>query len=312
MNRPNHLKKGDRVAIIAPASSSPLAFVDQAEDAVIQMGLLPVMFPSCYSDHGHLAGTDQLRAKDIQDAFTDPTIKGIICLKGGYGTPRLLDLLDYELIQANPKVFIGYSDITALHIALNQDSQMITYHGPMASAGWISNLDDYTKGFLEKAIFSNEPLGSISNPEGFDLDVLVHGKASGQLIGGNLSLLVSTLGSPYEMDTKDKILFIEEVHEPVYKIDKMLTSLRLAGKFLDCAGIILGTWSDCDPEFKYDKQKDLDLDVVFDEIIKPFNKPTFKNFRMGHNYPQPTLPLGSIINMDTSNKSITINESSNL
>lgn len=312
MNKPTHLKKGDQVAIIAPSSSAPLDFVENAERAVQKMGLVPVMFPSCFAEHGHLSGTDKLRANDIQTAFSNPTIKGIVCLKGGYGTPRLLDLLDYDAIKSTPKVFIGYSDITALHIALNQNSNMITYHGPMASAGWVSNLDHYTKMYLEKALFSNEPLGSIDNPEGSELELLVHGQASGQLIGGNLSLLVSTLGSPYEIDTRGKILFIEDTHEQVYKIDRMLTSLKLAGKFTDCAGIILGTWSDCNPEFKYNKQKDLDLDLVFDEIIVPMDKPTLKNFRMGHNYPQPTLPLGAIIHIDTSNKTIIIKESSNL
>ncbi|MCT4566624.1 MAG: LD-carboxypeptidase [Maledivibacter sp.] len=312
MIKPKALNIGDRVAIIAPSSPTTEENVLKAEKAVKKMGLDPIIYPSCYSYHGHLSGTDIIRAKDINDAFKDPTIMGIICLKGGYGTPRLLNLIDYELIKNNPKYFLGYSDITALHMAFNKICKLVTYHGPMASAGWIKDLDPYTKNYLKLSLFSNEKLNLLKNPSGEDFKTLVPGIAKGKIIGGNLSLLASTLGSPYEIDTKDKILFMEEVGEDNYCIDRMLMSLSLAGKFQDCRGIILGTFTNCKPDLKADSFQDLSLDEIFEEIIVPFNKPTLSNFRAGHNYPQPTFPMGVEVELDADNRNITFLEASNI
>jgi len=310
--KPKTLKKGDTVAVIAPASPTTIEFVEKAEEAVKLMGLSPIMYPSCYSQHGHLSGNDLLRAKDINDAFSDKNIKGIICLRGGYGTPRILPLIDYKNIISNPKILLGYSDITGLHMAINTICRMVTYHGPMASAGWINNLDTYTKKYLAQCLFDNSPLGLVENPDGELMETLVPGDTTGEIIGGNLSLLVSTLGSPYEVDTKGKILFIEDVGEDNYKIDRMLTSLSLAGKFRDCNGVILGTWSDCSTDDeKSSGLTDLDLDTIFKEIIVPYNKPTVLNFRAGHNYPQPTFPLGARVRLNATDKEITFLESGN-
>ncbi len=311
MNKPNSLKKNDKVAIIAPSSSADHKRVEKAKKAIEKLGLIPILYPSCYEKHGHFSGTDKIRAKDINDAFNSPEIKGIICLKGGYGTPRLLPLLNYENIKKNPKVFIGYSDITGLHIAFNKICNMVTYHGPMAAAGLINNTDDYTMKYFNDALFSKEPIGTFNNPDNEEITTLVKGNVTGEIIGGNLSLIVSTLGSKYEIDVKDKILFIEDVHEPNYKIDRMLTSLSLANKFKDCAGIILGTFTGCEPEFRNGVQKDLDLNVIFNEIIVPFNKPTILNFRAGHNYPQPTFPFGVKINLNATEKTVKFLENSN-
>lgn len=312
MIKPNILKPGDEVAIIAPSSSAALDRVNQAEEAIKNLGLKPVMFKSCYSNHGHLSGTDEIRSNDINSAFADSNIKAVICLKGGYGTPRILPLLDYDTIKKNPKIFLGYSDITGLHMAFANKCDMITYHGPMAAAGLTGDVDEYTMKYIKKALFSNKPLGLVENPDDEKMETLVAGEAKGKIIGGNLSLLVSTLGSPYELDTKGKILFIEEVNEPNYKIDRMLNSLSLAGKFKDCEGIILGTFSGCKPQFVNGVQKDLDLEVVFNEIIVPYNKPTVTNFRAGHNYPQPAIPFGVMVELDATNKTITFTEASNI
>jgi|LGOV01.1.fsa_nt_gb muramoyltetrapeptide carboxypeptidase len=310
--KPKVLKKGDKVAIISPASPTTKEKVEKASSAVEKIGLTPIVYPSCLSNHGHLSGTDNIRAKDINDAFENKEISGIICLKGGYGTPRLLNLIDYEIIKKNPKYFIGYSDITGLHIALNKMCNLVTYHGPMAAAGWINHLDDYTLKYLEKSLFSKESLGIIENPEGEKIETLYSGICEGEIIGGNLSLLVSTLGSPYEIDTKGKILFIEEVSEHNYKIDRMLMSLDLANKFSDCKGIILGTFSKCEPDTKADNFKDLDLMTVFNEIIGKYKKPTVYNFRAGHNYPQPTFPFGVKVKLNADDATIEFLEPSNI
>ncbi len=310
--KPKALKKGDKIAIIAPSSPTTKEKVEKAISSVEKMGLTPIVYPSCLSEHGHLSGTDDERAKDINDAFENKEISGIVCLKGGYGTPRLLNLIDYEAIKKNPKYFLGYSDITGLHIALNKMCNLVTYHGPMASSGWINNLDDYTLKYLEKSLFSNIALGIVENPEGEQIESLYPGICEGEIVGGNLSLLVSTLGSPYEIDAKGKILFIEEVSEHNYRIDRMLMSLDLAGKFSDCNGIILGTFTKCEPDTKDDNFKDLDLMTIFNEIIGKYNKPTVYNFRAGHNYPQPTFPFGVKVKLNADDGIIEFLESSNV
>lgn len=305
MIKPNALNIGDEIAIIAPSSPIEQTKINEIKITIERLGFKPIFLESCYQTHGHFAGTDNQRLNDLHEAFKNPQYKGILCLKGGYGTPRLLNNIDYELIKANHKVFIGYSDITGLHIAFN-NLNLITFHGPMASSTFN---ETYTINSLINAVTSSQPLGEILNPENEEMSTLMPGKCTGSIVGGNLSLLVSTLGSPYELDTKGKILFIEEVHEPVYKIDRMLTSLKLAHKFDDCVGVILGTFTGCQPEYKNHKKKDLDLVTVFQEIICPFNKPTVINFRAGHNFPQPTFPLGVLAVLDANKKRIIMTES---
>lgn len=315
--KPNKLNIGDRVAIIAPASPTTEEAVEKGEKMIRAMGLEPVMYPTCYTRHGHLSAPDDIRAKDVNDAFGDKSIKGIICLRGGYGTPRLLNLLDYELIKANPKIFVGYSDITGLHIAFNKICRMVTYHGFMAVSNIYKKKGDrfkfhpYTFESIKKNLFTNEAPGLVENPPGEIMDSLYGGKAEGELIGGNLSLLTTTLGSPYEIDTKGKILFMEDVGEAVYRVDRMLTSLSLAGKFDDCSGIILGTWTDCNPEEKEDGNSDLPLDEVFKEILLPYKKPIITNFRAGHNNPHPVLAFGTKVIIDADKREIIFTESGN-
>ena len=311
MIKPKALKKGDEVAIIAPASPTTEEKVKKALEALRKWGLIPIAYPSCYASHGHLSGTDDMRAKDVNDAFRDKKIRGIINLKGGYGAPRILKLIDYDLIRTNPKIFLGYSDISGLLIAINKNVWMVTYHGPMAAAGLSMDLDDYTKKYVDMCLFGNESLGILENPQGEKLISLVKGLAEGELIGGNLSLMVSTLGSDFEIDVKNKILFIEEIGEKNYKIDRMLTSLSLAGKFRDCIGIIIGPFSNCEAEIKTDKYTDLSLNQIFNEIILPYNKPTIMNFRAGHIYPQATIPFGVKVEINANKPSIKFLESGN-
>lgn len=304
MIRPETLKKDDLIAVIAPSSPASKDQLDQVAINMKRWQYQYELLPSCFASHGHFSGTDDIRLKDIHEAFSNKKYKGIICLKGGYGTPRLLSKIDYKMIQNNPKVFLGYSDITGLHMAINQKSSLMTYHGPMASSQYE---DDFTDHALKNWIETRQSK-AIINPVKQDLKVLNHGKGKGQLVGGNLSLIVSTLGSPYEIDTKGKILFIEEVGEATYRVDRMLTSLSLAGKFEDCNGIILGTFSQCDPEVVPGKKKDLPLETIFNEIIVPYNKPVISNLRAGHNYPHVTLPMGETLSINTIDLSIKVVE----
>lgn len=206
------------------------------------------------------------------------------------------------MISKNPKLFLGYSDITGLHVALNQKCNLITLHSPMPSRGWDS-LDPITLTSLTDNLFSTVPVGLTPYIEEEFPETINPGIAEGIMIGGNLSLLAATLGSPYEIHTKDKILFIEEVEEKNYKIDRGLTSLALAGKFSDCKGIILGTWADCgDPDLE--SKKNLTLSQIFEEVVKPFGKPTINNFRSGHIYPQITIPMGAKAKLDATNGTV--------
>lgn len=316
MNKPKSLKNGDKVAVVAPSSATDLQSVEKAEQKLKAMNLNPVMFPTCYTNYGHLSAPDLHRAGDINDAFKDESIKGIICLRGGYGTPRILNMLDYEMIAANPKVFVGFSDITALHIAFNQICQMVTFHGPMATSNFakFSNqnikFDEYTYESLRKNIFTTEPLGEHINPDDETLTNFFKGTAEGMLVGGNLTLLVSTMGSKYELDTRNKILFIEEVNEPIYKIDRMLTTLALAGKFEQCAGVIFGTFTGCQREEKaYEGGLDLTLEEVINNTVAVFKKPIIGNFKAGHSFPQPTLPFGTTVKIDADLNKVFFTES---
>lgn len=315
MLKPRMLEKGDMVAVLAPSSATDLKSVENAELKLKAMKLNPVMYPTCYTNYGHLAASDKERANDINNAFMDDNIKGIICLRGGYGTPRILDMLDYEAIKANPKVFVGFSDITALHIAFNQLCKLVTFHGPMATSNFAKisdtevSFEPYTYNSLINNIFNNQPIGQFINPPGEELISYNEGAAKGIITGGNLTLLTSTLGSKYEVNTKNKIIFIEEVSEPIYKIDRMLTSLSLAGKFDDCAGVIFGTFINCNREEKaYEGGLDLTLDEVIYNTVVPFNKPIIGNLRAGHNFPQPTIPLGTEVIIDSLNKKVIFTE----
>jgi len=310
MIKPKHLKKGHRIALIAPSSPVSEEKLLMSIESVEFLGLEPILFPSCKMKYGYLSGPDASRAEDINKAFSDPSVDGIFCIRGGYGVNRLLNLLDYEMIKRNPKILLGYSDITGLHIVLNKICILTTIHYPMPTRGW-NNLDSlYTK-ILKDNIFSCEPVGTAPMVEGEPIEIINQGTAEGATTGGNLSLLVATLGSPYEIDTRGKILFIEDVDEKHYRLDKNLTALALAGKFRDCAGIVLCTWADCG-DTDLESEDNLTLSQIFNDIIKPFNKPTINNFRAGHIYPHITIPMGVMARLEAENGTVTFLEAATM
>lgn len=306
MIKPKALKFGDTVGIIAPASPTTEERVKKAHDKLIQMGFKVKMGKSPYERYGYLSGSDSIRAEDINEMFRDKEVDGIICIRGGYGTPRILDLLDYEAIKNNPKVFVGYSDITALHIAFTQIADLVTYHGPMVASDMIGNFSQFSKNNLYKAIMETDPIGKISNPQGEEIITINGGIAEGNIIGGNLSLIVDTIGTPYEIDVNGKILFIEEIGEEPYNIDRMLNQLRLAGKLHDAVGIILGDFNNCVSE-KHDEN--LTLEQVIEDHIKPVGKPTIYNLQAGHCEPMVTIPFGVRARLDADKKELIILES---
>lgn len=307
MIKPKALKFGDTIGVVAPASPTLEENVEKAHKKLKDLGFKVKMGKSCYEKYGYLAGTDSLRAEDINHMFRDEEVDGIICLRGGYGTPRILELLDYDLIKKHPKVFIGYSDITALHIAITRFSRLITFHGPMVASDMLGDFNQFSKKSLFNFIMEGEYLRNIKNPPGEELKTMNPGIAEGSIIGGNLSLIADTLGTPYEIDLKGKMLFIEEVGEEPYQIDRMLTQLRLAGKLKEAEGIILGDFNNCVAKSsEYDDS--LTLEQVLEDIIKPMNKPTLFNLKAGHCEPVITLPFGARARLDGHKGELTLLE----
>jgi Uncharacterized proteins, homologs of microcin C7 resistance protein MccF len=302
MLKPKPLFPGARVALIAPSGPVPSERYDPAIRAVEDLGLCPVVFESCRREHGYFAGSDELRADDVNRAFSDPQIDGILCMRGGDGAQRLMGRIDFNLIRRNPKYFSGYSDITTLHIAINQCCGFVTYHTPMPAVELCGGADEYTMDSLKRALFCGSS-GKLENPPGIPLKTLVGGCARGILTGGNLSLVVSSLGTPYEIDTRGKILFLEDTDEEPYRIDRMLVQLRTAGKFRDCAGILFGWWTNCVPRRPGNS---LTLQEVFDELLPPERKPTLMNLACGHDLPNLSLPLGCEVEMDADSGWLTV------
>ncbi len=293
MMKAKPLKAGDVVGLIAPSSPVEEARVAKAKAALESFGLQVLVGETCYAKYGYLSGTDELRSSELNQMFSNSALAGIICLRGGYGIPRILDRIDYEMIRNNPKVFVGFSDITALHTAIQQQTGLITFHGPMANS-MIDNFSEYSRKSWEQVLFGKQEKGLLANPTGEILEGWRAGRAKGRLCGGNLSLIADTMGTPYELDTAGKILFIEEIGEAPYQIDRMLTELRLAGKLSEAAGIILGDFADCTPT---KAGESLTLEEVFFDLL-PYDKPILRNLRAGHCDPHMTLPMGALYEID--------------
>jgi muramoyltetrapeptide carboxypeptidase len=227
-------------------------------------------------------------------------------MRGGYGASQILNLLDYEGIAANPKLFLGFSDITALHLALGKKAGLATLHAPTISKPYVSGLNEWSRASLLQAISATEPLGQIRNPEGEDIVCLVPGQTSGPIVGGNLALVSALMGTPFEIETKGKLLFLEDINEEPYKIDRMLTQLSLAGKLEDAAGFIFGTWTRC-TSARY--AEGFAVRDVVKNIIVPLRKPTIWNVQVGHGETNMSLPFGVEASLDAQGCSLVIEES---
>jgi len=262
--------------------------------------------------HGYLGGSVDERLDDLHAMFRDPEVQAVFCIRGGYGSAQLLDRIDYDLIRRNPKVFLGYSDITALHLAIQKKAGLVTFHGPVV----LSRFSAYTQEHFRKALFSPDPMGAVTNPPDSDplrpahtLRTIRAGKVRGRLVGGNLSLVASTMGTPYEIETRGRILFLEDVGEQPYSIDRMLTQLRLAGKLSEAAGIVFGECNDCRPrDYQPSFDSTLSLGEVLDGILGPAGVPVLSGLTIGHTDDQLTLPLGVMAELDAGKGLLTIQE----
>lgn len=305
---PKSLKKGDTVALISASGATPLERLQPAIEAVEKLGFNVVVGETCCTRHGYLAGSDALRAKELNEMFANPAIDGIFCIRGGYGATRILPMLDLEMIKNNPKVFAGYSDVTALHIVFNQQCGFVTYHTPMPSTEFIKpEMDEYTWDYFVNSVTNTEwKHYFLENKSGEAMRTITAGNATGILAGGNLTLVAASLGTPYEIDLTGKILFLEDIDENVQRIDRMLTQLKLAGKLDACVGIILGAWTDCGLLDTKNPENNLTLEQVFAEILVPLNIPIVADVTCGHVLPTMSLPLGKKVTINATNKTIEV------
>lgn len=302
------LEFGDTLGFIAPSGAvrTPGA-IERAVEETKRMGFKVKLGESAGKKYGYLSGTDEIRARDVNAMFVDDEVDAIVCLRGGYGAMRILDQIDYEMIKKHPKIFMGFSDITALHIALLEKCGLATFHGPMAAANWAGKpLDEFSRDSMYRALMRSEPVGELLNPPEYPRQTVNPGQCEGRLVGGNLMLITSSLGTPWELDTKGRILFIEEIGERTYCVDRMLTQLRLAGKFHDCAGVVFGDFADCPIEYP---EFGLSLDEIIGDVVAPCGKPVFAGLRCGHCSPKLTLPFGVKCRMDADACTLTVLES---
>ncbi len=299
--KPQHLKTGDTIGIIAPASPIRMERLNRAIPFFKNMGLNIKLGRHINQVHGYLAGTDEQRLADFHYMVADPNIKAIFFARGGYGTGRIADDIDYHLIRQNPKIMWGYSDITYLHTAIRQETGLITFHGPMPASDIADDDFDQLSAQLFQQLF--RPAKLTYTEAISPLNEINSGEAAGELVGGNLSLLVSTLGTDYELDTNGKLLLLEDIGEEPYRVDAMLNQLKLAGKLHEATGIIVGDFAKAEP---IKEKPSLTLEQVFHHYFADLPCPVLSGFKIGHCFPHFCVPLGAAAELSSVNKSLTI------
>ncbi len=306
--KPRKLQEGDKIGLITPGSPVPPEKIEQSIITCQKLGLQPVLGKNIHESTGYLAGTDEQRLGDLHSMFSNPDIKGIWCIRGGYGCTRLLPAIDYDLIRQNPKILIGYSDITALHLAIGKICRLVTYHGPVSS----SKPTSYTIDMLKKTVLNEDAsaLSIHSTPEAADqIKVIRPGSVNGTVTGGNLSLLSAMAGTRWSPDFSGRIVCIEDIGEKPYRIDRMLVQLFQSTDLSKAAGIILGQFTDCEAK---PNEKSFTLEQTLRYQFRDFNGPVLYGFSFGHIDDQCTLPFGISSRFDTDEKILHLLESPTL
>jgi muramoyltetrapeptide carboxypeptidase len=306
--KPPHLKKGDLIGLISPASTPDnLEKINQGVRYLESLGYRVVVGKNVGKVRGYLAGTDDERLEDLHSMFRNKDVKAIFCVRGGYGTIRILDKIDYSLIRKNPKILVGYSDITSLQLAIFQKTGLVTFSGPMAAVDFAGEVNKYTEEVFWKMVSSTKPFGKLHNPENERISCLSKGKAKGILLGGNLSLVCSLLGTSFLPKFDKAILFLEEVDEKPYRIDRFFAQMRLAKIFDKVNGIVLCNFTDC--EETDPSKKSLSLNDVIGDYFEKLKKPVVYNLVYGHINPKNTIPIGVKTLVDCEKRTVEILES---
>jgi muramoyltetrapeptide carboxypeptidase len=320
--KPPCLRPGDTIGIIAPASAPPdPKAIDASIGVVRQLGFEPKLAPRVRDRHGFLAGLDSARASDLMGMFLEDSVRAILCVRGGYGTSRLLtppsaagrrrSFLDFAAIRRHPKIFIGYSDITSLHCAFLEHANLVSFHGPMLNSDFLKpDLPEFTRASFLRTLTSPAPPGSICRGyTGATVEVLRAGCGRGRLIGGNLSLLCAALGTPYEPSFRNRILLLEDLDEVPYRFDRMLTQLLNAGLLQQLSGIAIGINANCtDPKAAESTEYRQTLEDVFRERLLPLKIPVVMGLPFGHVAHNATLPIGGMATLDGRRGDLVIEE----
>jgi muramoyltetrapeptide carboxypeptidase len=307
--KPKRLSAGDTVGLVLPASAAFEADEIQfAKEQMEALGFKVVIGKHAFDKWGYFAGHDRDRADDINKMFADESVNGVVCYTGGWGSPRVLPYLDYDLIKRKPKVLIGYSDITALLNAVHKRTGLITFHGPVGA----STYDPFTLENFRKVVMTAEPAGLLPTPSKKPNELvdrtnrilkLTSGKTTGPLIGGNLTMIATLMGTPFQPDTTGAIVFLEDVHEEPYRIDRMLTTLALGGMFDKCAGIVFGRCSDCGV-----KGPSFSLEEILRDRFGALPVPAISGLSFGHIEQKLVLPIGARATLDADAGTLKIEE----
>lgn len=307
MNKAKALKKGDTIIFISPASKpADETRIPRAAKYFEDKGFKVEIAANVGKETGYLAGTDKERSSDINKAFRNKNISAIFCLRGGYGTPRILTQLDYKQIKNAPKIFCGYSDITALQSAFMSQSKLISFAGPMPAVDFHGEIDPVTEASFFRVLTGGEKnMNLMADYQGGDVQFIGKGEIEGRLIGGNLALLTALCGSPYLPDFKDKILLLEDVGEKPYRIDRMLNQLEISGGLAKLRGIILGQFTDCAED---EGKPTLTIEEILKRYIYKLKIPVVSNFPHGHVKTNLTMPIGAAIKINFKKKLISAAE----
>lgn len=318
MTKPKALAPGDTIAIVAPAYPLNEERIALVKKRLEEQGFKVKLMPNIFERTGFLAGPDEVRAKYFMEAWLDPEVDAVMPGTGGYGAMRVLNLLDWEAIAKHPKMLTGFSDITALHLAFQAKTNFVTFHtpNPMWGLGSDNGFHPQAGKYFWRNLLSSEYFDEKGErlKEGWVYDTsaattapltLAPGQARGRLTGGNLSLVAALMGTPYEIETKGRILFLEDVGERPYRVDRMLSQLDLGGKLDGLAGVVLGRFSKCDPE---DPAKEFTCDEVLMHYFKGRPYPVVWNYPVGHIVDNTTLPVGAMAELDADGRRLTLLE----
>ncbi|MBE0556820.1 MAG: LD-carboxypeptidase [Proteobacteria bacterium] len=295
--KPPRLRKGDVIGLISPASTpSSSEKIEKGVHYLEGLGYRTTVAPHALSVHGYLAGTDEERAADFNSMVNDTKVKAIFALRGGYGTPRILRRLDYLALKRSPKIIVGYSDLTSLQLAVLRKCSLITFSGPMVAVEMWNTIDPYTEEQFWRLVTSSDAPGLLAFPTGHTPTAVQRGSATGRLIGGNLALLVASMGSPFLPALKGNLLFAEDVDEAPHRVDRMFMQLKNAGILSSIAGLVLGLFTECvpsDPSVPH-----FTIDEVLAELVHHTDVPILGNVPYGHVPRKLTLPVGVRARMD--------------
>ena len=296
---PNPPEAGAHVALVAPAGPLPKPEdLPRAQDNARSLGWEPIVGAHATERLGYLAGHDRDRLNDINSAIRDPKVDAVWILRGGYGLMRILPGIDYDALSRTPKAIIGFSDVTALHAAVQRKCRLITYHGPHAR----EVLTDFSRDSFQRAVMSQtDSCGAAPNAREINA-----GAAEGRLVGGNLSLLSSLCGTPYMPDLTDGILLVEEINEPMYRIDRMLQQLKLAGVLNGCKAIVFGDCTNCPEDAGGAEAGSRQFDEVLGEVAHALGVPCLAGIPIGHIAEQWTIPLGAMAELDTATRTLSV------